>query len=79
MGIFLELNWLYKFLFLDWLRGREMKESFENFEEHVLSDCLRKFYAEMNNRNGSAYFKSTMIGIRSGINRHLQGPLIIET
>ena len=74
MGIFLVAKLVIWILFLDWLRAREMDENFESFEEQVLSDSLRRFYAEMNNRNGSPYSKSAMIGIRSGINRQIQGP-----
>ena len=74
MRIFLVGKLVIWILYLDWLRAREMDENFESFEEQILSDSLTRFYAEMNNRNGSPYSKSAMIGIRSGINRQLQGP-----
>ena len=34
---------------------------------------LRHFYGEINNKNGQPYSKSALIGISSGLNRHLQG------
>ena len=43
-------------------------------KDKELSQVLRRFYGEINNKNGNPYSKSALIGIRAGLNRHLQGP-----
>ena len=44
--------------------------------DEELSQVLRRFYGEItgNNKHGNPYSKSVLIGIRAGLNRHLQGP-----
>ena len=42
--------------------------------DEELSQVLRRFYGEINNKHGNPYSKSALIGIRAGLNQHLQGP-----
>ncbi|KAK3085003.1 hypothetical protein FSP39_022764 [Pinctada imbricata] len=51
-----------------------MDPSFENLTSTELDDILRRFYAEVRNSQGELYSKSTFIGIRASINRHLRNP-----
>ena len=39
-----------------------------------LDETLRLFYAEVRNRDGADYSKSTLLGFRNGIERYLNGP-----
>ena len=40
----------------------------------TLADLLRRFFGEVNSKDGNPCSKSTLTGIRADINRHLQGP-----
>ena len=39
-----------------------------------LDNNLRKFYAEVRNKKGEDYSKSSLLGLRNGIERYLDGP-----
>ena len=47
---------------------------FEELEAVALSLKLKKFYAEACSKDGEHYSKSSLINIRSGLNRHLTSP-----
>ena len=59
---------------LDWLKTRDLPQEFEVLDETQLAELLRRFYGEVNSKNGKPYSKSAVIGIRAGLNRYLQGP-----
>ena len=58
----------------DWLFERGQDPNFETYDMQQLASTLRRFYGEVNNKKGLDYSKSSMLGIRSGINRHITGP-----
>ena len=47
---------------------------FELLEEKELDDVLTKFYPEARKKNGEKYSKSSLVGIRASISRHLTSP-----
>ena len=59
---------------LDWLKTHDLPQEFEVLDETQLAELLRRFYGEVNSKNGKPYSKSAVIGIRAGFNRYLQGP-----
>ena len=48
-----------------------MEEEFEKLEVVELDDRLRRFYAEVQTRDGQVYSKAALAGMRAAINRHL--------
>ena len=58
----------------EWLTERGYSEDFEHLPASELDLRLRRFYGEVNNKVGKSYCKSSLVGIRCGINRWLQGP-----
>ena len=44
---------------------------FEDISDNELNEVLRAFYVVVKTADGEVYSKSSMINIRSGINRHL--------
>ncbi|XP_046559097.1 uncharacterized protein LOC124268121 [Haliotis rubra] len=61
-------------LFREWLQERGYPSDFENFDAQALNTYLRSFYAEVRNGRGEMYSKSTFVGLRAAINRHLRSP-----
>ena len=57
-----------------WLSSRGEDENFEEFDNKKLNEMLEIFYAEAKRQDGTSYSKSSLIGIRAGINRHLRNP-----
>lgn len=53
---------------------RGYNPDFEHLDVSELALLLRNFYGEVNNKESGTYSKSSIIGIRAGINRHLQNP-----
>ena len=47
---------------------------FENRSPEQLDNMLQYFYAEVRQKKGTMYSRSTMCGMRAGIQRYLQGP-----
>ena len=47
---------------------------FEGLPPDDLAELLRQFYGTVLSKNGKEYSRLGMINLRSGINRHLQGP-----
>ncbi|CAG2184722.1 unnamed protein product [Mytilus edulis] len=64
---------------LEWLTDREKDATFENYTIEQLNDALTEFYAEVRNTDGEYYAKSTLVGIRASINRHLRAPPFSKT
>ena len=65
---------IYSILFVEWLTERKKDVNFENLGMTELYDTLRAFYAEVRSTDGNLYSKSTVVGIRTSINRHLRAP-----
>ena len=51
-----------------------MSQDFEDLPCNELDQLLRKFYAEIRNSDGEHYGKSSFVGIRASISRHLKNP-----
>ena len=56
------------------MTDRKECPDFETLPEKELDIKLRQFYAEVRNRKGDFYSKSSLLGIRASLNRHLRGP-----
>ncbi|KAJ8316763.1 hypothetical protein KUTeg_005709 [Tegillarca granosa] len=61
-------------VFTEWLTARKTSTKFEDLPVPVLDQTLKKFYSEVRNTDGKLYAKSTYVGIRAAINRHLSSP-----
>ncbi|KAK3091246.1 hypothetical protein FSP39_018231 [Pinctada imbricata] len=59
-------------LFKEYLGARGLPDNFEKLEKNELDTILSKFYVEVRNKNGEKYRKSSLLGMRNSINRHLQ-------
>ncbi|CAG2219072.1 unnamed protein product [Mytilus edulis] len=62
-------------IFRQWLLEREKNVDFEDLDITSLDATLREFYAEVRSTDGNFYSKSTFVGIRASINRHLRAPV----
>ena len=65
------------FIYSDWLAERNEHVAFEYLSVEELASILRRFYGEVNpqaNSKTGTYSRSSLMGIRAGLNRHLQGP-----
>ncbi|XP_034020262.1 uncharacterized protein LOC117504829 isoform X2 [Thalassophryne amazonica] len=60
-------------VFREWLVENGKDGHFESLPESSLAESLRGFYASARNKDGNLYSKSTYVGIRAAINRHLRG------
>ena len=58
-------------VFRSYLKARNLPEAFEEFDIPQLDDALGKFYVEVRQENSEKYQKSSLYGLRYGINRHL--------
>ncbi|CAG2202538.1 unnamed protein product [Mytilus edulis] len=61
------------------LTDRDKDATFENYTIEQLNDALTEFYAEVRNTDGEYYAKSTLVGIRASINRHLRAQSFSKT
>ena len=61
-------------IFSDWLLERGESLEFEQKSATELSALLRRFYGEVRTKTGKPYSRSSLIGLRSAIQRHLEGP-----
>lgn len=59
-------------IFRSYLSSKSLDINFELYDKPTLDETLTKFYAEVRQANGEEYKKSSLIGIRHGLNRHLQ-------
>ena len=61
-------------LSLEWANEKGYEEQLEDLSVECLDEKLRFFYAEVRGKQGQDYSKNTLLGIRSGIERYLNGP-----
>ena len=61
-------------LFKKWLTENYGNDDFEQLTEENLNTLLTQFYAEVRSEKGEYLSKSTLVTIRSGIQRHLDSP-----
>ena len=58
----------------EWAAERKVAKTLHELSTEELDETLRLFYAEVRNRDGADYSKSTLLGFRNGIERYLNGP-----
>ncbi|XP_062603853.1 uncharacterized protein LOC134265645 [Saccostrea cucullata] len=73
LGTIKQTKWAVS-LFREWLSENGQDEKFENLSATSLDETLRRFYASLRTAQGDLYSKSTFVGIRASINRHLRAP-----
>ena len=56
---------------LGWCSEKTIQTSLENMTKGQLDQNLRRFYAEARTQKGEPYSKSTLLGFRHRIERHL--------
>ena len=56
------------------MESREKDVNFEKLDPSELSTLLRQFYAEVRTKNNAPYSRSSLIGLRAAIQRHLESP-----
>ncbi|XP_041355514.1 uncharacterized protein LOC121373129 [Gigantopelta aegis] len=61
-------------IFKEWLEFSGGSQEFETLSPDKLNTSLKKFYAEVRNTDGSFYSKSSYVGLRAAIQRHLRQP-----
>ncbi|CAB4021570.1 Hypothetical predicted protein [Paramuricea clavata] len=61
-------------VYKEWALQRNISKELHEQSEEELDQNLRVFYAEVRNKTGENYGKSTLLGLRSGIERHLNYP-----
>ena len=63
------------YVYSDWLAERNGSLTFEHISTEELASILRRFYGEVSphtNSKSGTYSRSSVIGIRAGLNLHLQ-------
>ncbi|XP_059502245.1 uncharacterized protein kctd1 isoform X1 [Stegostoma tigrinum] len=61
-------------IFREYLSEKEQPPEFELLGKEELCRALRSFYAEARSKSGQVYSKSSLISIRSSLNRYLNEP-----
>ncbi|XP_064189873.1 uncharacterized protein kctd1 isoform X2 [Anguilla rostrata] len=61
-------------IFREYLNEKSKSPDFETMDKETLCEVLGSFYAEARSKSGQLYSKSSLIGIRSALNRHLNEP-----
>ncbi|XP_048236651.1 zinc finger MYM-type protein 3-like isoform X1 [Haliotis rufescens] len=61
-------------IFKQWLGVRGKSPNFETHTPQELNRLLKVFYAEVRNTDGQYYTRSSYVGIRAAIHRHLRQP-----
>jgi len=61
-------------IFREYLSEKAQNTDFETLEKDALCAVLRSFYAEARSKSGQLYSKSSLISIRSSLNRYLNDP-----
>lgn len=61
-------------IFREFLRDTAQSPDFETLDKHALCARLRSFYAEARSKSGQVYSRSSLISIRSSLNRYLNEP-----
>lgn len=63
-----------RFHFEEWAKLRNITSELHEMDNETLDSNLRLFYAEVKAQDGKDYSRSTLLGIRSGLERHLNSP-----
>ena len=72
---FYEIHGKFKlYLFSEWAQHKNVEKPLHEQSEQELDNNLRAFYAEARNKEIKEYGKSTLLCLRSGIERHLNFP-----
>uniref|UniRef100_A0A1A8V8R9 Potassium channel tetramerisation domain containing 15b n=1 Tax=Nothobranchius furzeri TaxID=105023 RepID=A0A1A8V8R9_NOTFU len=66
-------------IFREFLSDKAQSPEFETLDKHALCAVLRSFYAEARSKSGQVYSKSSLISIRSSLNRYLNEPPYCRT
>lgn len=66
-------------IFREYLSEKAQSPDFETLDKDALCDVLRSFYAEARSKSGQLYSKSSLISIRSSLNRYLNEPPYCRT
>ncbi|TNN77452.1 BTB/POZ domain-containing protein KCTD1 [Liparis tanakae] len=66
-------------IFREYLGEKAQSPDFETLEKDALCAVLRSFYAEARSKSGQLYSKSSLISIRSSLNRYLNEPPYCRT
>ncbi|XP_062411307.1 uncharacterized protein LOC134101617 [Sardina pilchardus] len=61
-------------IFREYLSEKSQSPDFESMDKEALCRVLRSFYAEARSKSGQLYSKSSLISIRSSLNRYLNEP-----
>ncbi|XP_063058103.1 uncharacterized protein LOC134451528, partial [Engraulis encrasicolus] len=61
-------------IFREYLSEKSQSPDFESMDKEALCGVLRSFYAEARSKSGQLYSKSSLISIRSSLNRYLNEP-----
>ncbi|CAK6978070.1 uncharacterized protein LOC128361731 [Scomber scombrus] len=61
-------------IFREYLSEKAQSPDFETLDKEALCAVLRSFYAEARSKSGQLYSKSSLISIRSSLNRYLNEP-----
>ncbi|CAB4020399.1 Hypothetical predicted protein, partial [Paramuricea clavata] len=57
-----------------WSKQRNIQQELHEMDDKTLDKCLCQFYAEVKNQQGEDYSKSTLIGLKHGLERYLNCP-----
>ncbi|XP_041103640.1 uncharacterized protein LOC121314434 isoform X3 [Polyodon spathula] len=66
-------------IFREYLSEKSQSLDFENMDKEALCKVLRSFYDEARSKSGQLYSKSSLISIRSSLNRYLNEPPYCRT
>ncbi|XP_015209331.1 uncharacterized protein kctd1 isoform X1 [Lepisosteus oculatus] len=66
-------------IFREYLSEKSQSPDFETMDKEALCKVLRSFYAEARSKSGQLYSKSSLISIRSSLNRYLNEPPYCRT
>ncbi|XP_054644594.1 uncharacterized protein LOC129188312 [Dunckerocampus dactyliophorus] len=66
-------------IFREYLSEKAQSPDFESLSKEDLCALLRSFYAEARSKSGQLYSKSSLISIRSSLNRYLNDPPYCRT
>ncbi|XP_076578077.1 uncharacterized protein LOC143314789 isoform X1 [Chaetodon auriga] len=66
-------------IFREYLSEKAQSPDFETMDKEALCAVLRSFYAEARSKSGQLYSKSSLISIRSSLNRYLNEPPYCRT
>ncbi|KAM7388834.1 hypothetical protein PAMP_024981 [Pampus punctatissimus] len=66
-------------IFREYLSEKAQSPDFETLDKGALCAVLRSFYAEARSKSGQLYSKSSLISIRSSLNRYLNEPPYCRT